>query len=236
MTAKSLVELAEQVTTGVQRGAQKERVAEQVTQLKRVEDGVAQLRSVVTTTAQLVRAALGAGVDVPVAGLRQLAGPLSKVAAEGGSGNVDGTLVDRLIVEARSQLSSMQSAITIGWREVVDRKVPQRDGLMRLAETFRQLDTSSGLASELRQIVGQAQQLAGSPPSIDALDRLDRIAARIPEVLRDLVGEEPSVRAFADRVARRGAPLDTVTPEVMDWLLVKGFHRSFKVVPGEPEA
>lgn len=234
MTATNLVDLAERVTNAVQQGAQKERVAEQVTQLKRIEDSVSQLLSVVAATGKLVDAAVGAGVDVPVAGLRALAPGLAEVAAKAANREVDGSAVDRLVIDVRNQLTSIQGAIAVSWRELVDRKVPQREGLMRLAETFRQLDASSRLASELRTALAAARNLAVSPPSLTALNTLEAIAERVPQLLRELVGDNPDVRTFAEELARGGASVDSLTPEVMAWIRSKGFERSFKVIPGEP--
>ena len=86
MTASSLVDLADRITVGVQRGAQKERVTEQVAQLKRVETGVAQLTPVVTGTVQLVDAAVSAGVAVAVEGLRGLQGRVHKANTDASEG------------------------------------------------------------------------------------------------------------------------------------------------------
>jgi hypothetical protein len=230
-----LTELAEKVIAGVQQGAQMDRAAEQVAQLKRLHSAVIQLHQAVTGTTQLVRAAVGAGVEVPVDGLARLVAPLKAAAASAVRGEADGAAIDALAIAVRNQLSSVQSAITVSWRELVDRYVPQREGLMRLAETFRQLDASSTLASELRQAVEGANELARTAPSVQALARLERISTRIPELLRDLVGDDPIVRDFAERVARGGAPLSSITPEVTRWLGTRGFERSFKVVPGEPK-
>ena len=145
-------------------------------------------------------------------------------------------MLDALIVDVRAQVSTVQSSITIAWRELVDHKVPQRQGLDNLAEIFRQLDASSSLAIELKQAVATAEQLAGAQPSVAALERLDAVAERIPFLLRDLVGDDAGVRAFAEKLARGGAPLESLTPEVTRWIEAKGFQQSFKIVPGEPEA
>ena len=234
MTRTNLVDLADRVTTTVQQGAQKERVAEQVAQLKRIEASVSQLFSVVAATGKLVDAAVGAGIDVPIAGLQSLAGPLDEVAAKAANREVDGSAVDRLVIDIRSQLTTIQGAITISWRDLVDRKVPQREGLMRLAETFRQLDASSRLATELRTALVAARDLAGSPPTLTGLNTLESIAERVPKLLRDLVGDDPNVRLFADELARGGASVDALTPAVIAWIRARGFDRSFKIVPGEP--
>ncbi len=236
MTAPTLVGLADRITVGVQRGAQKERLTEQVAQLKRVEASVAQLTPVVTGIVQLLDAAVGAGVDVPAEGLRGLQGRVGRANADAQRGEVDASTLDALVVDLRAQVSTVQSSITIAWRGLVDHRVPQRQGLANLAETFRQLDASSALATELRQALATAQQLAGAQPSVSALERLEAVAARIPLLLRDLVGDDAGVRSFAEKLARGGAPLESLTPEVERWIEAKGFQQSFKIVPGEPEA
>lgn len=234
VTATTVVDLAERVTTAVQQGAQKERIAEQVTQLKRIEESVSQLYTIVESTVTLVSAALDAGVDVPIAGLRQAATELKAISTRAAKGEVDGSAVDRVVIEVRSQITSIQAAVSVEWRELVDRKVPQREGLARLADTFRQLDASSPLAAELRNALASARDLASGTPSLAALTSLETIARRVPELLRDLFGDDPNVRTFADELARGGARLDALTPEVVSWIRSRGFDRSFKVVPGEP--
>jgi hypothetical protein len=232
----TLSELADAITTGVQQTAQRDVIAGRVGQLKRIESTLDQLMPVVTEAVSLVGAAAASGLSIDAERLASLGGRISDATVRADQLEVDGPALERLAMDVRTEAASVKSAATGSWRELVDRRIPQRQGLTALANTYLQLDPGDTLAQQLRQAVVAAQQLANMPPSIEALQRLDQLAAQIPQLSRDLVGDAPSVRSFIERVARGGAALDSLTPEVGRWIESKRFEGVFKIVLGEPES
>ncbi|SRR5258708_5592341 len=231
----TLLEVAEGITTGVQRTAQRELITGRVTQLRRIESTLDQVMPLVIEAVSLVGAAAVSGLSIKTDGLASVRDRITAATRRADQGDVDVPTLEQLLLDVRTEVESVKSTATISWHELVDRRIPQRQGLTRLADTYLQLDPGNGLAKELRHAVGAAEQLTNMRPSSEALQRLEQLATRIPQLLRDLVGEDPDVRAFAERVARGGAGLDSLTPEVVSWIALKGFERSFKIVPGEPE-
>lgn len=226
----ALSDFADRIVVGVKRIAQRDLTAARVAQLARVESNLDQLMPVVEEAVSLVDAASTSGLTISAGELRSLRVRISEAV----QGDVDAPALEQLIVEVRTEAQSVKTAATASWHELVDRTIPQRQGLIGLADTYRQLDPGDAVAKQLRQAIGEAQQLASTAPSTEALRRLDHLATQIPQLLRDLVGDNASVRSFAERVARGGASLDSVTPEVKGWITSKGFEGSFKIVPGEP--
>jgi hypothetical protein len=232
----TLLELADKITTGVQRTAQREKIAGRVAQLKRIASSLDELMPLVREATTLVGAAEAFGLGITTDGLASLHERIADASKGANPTEVDASALEQLVTDLRTELSSVKSTVTISWHELVDRRIPQRQGLTRLAETYLRLDPTDPLATQLRQAVATAQQLATTPPTTEALQRLDQVATQIPELLRDLVGDDPSIRSFAERVARGGASLDSLTPEVRRWIASKGFEHSFRIVPGEPES
>jgi hypothetical protein len=230
----TLSELADAITTGVRQTTQRNEIIGRVAERKRVEATLDPLLPALIEAVSLVEATAASGLDISADGLRAIHGRIS--AAAGAHQELDVPVLEQLAIDIRTEAASIKSAATSSWRELVDRKVPQRQGLMGLANTYLQLDPADTVAQQLRDAVVAVQQLADAPPSMEALQLLDQLATQIPQLSRDLVGDATTVRSFVERVARGGAALDSLTPEVARWIEAKGFERVFKIVLGEPEA
>ncbi len=232
----TLSELADAITTGVQQTAQRNVLAGRVAHLKRIEWTLDQLMPVVAEAVSLVGAATASGLSIGAERLASLRGRIGDAILRVDQLELDARALEQLAMDMRSEAESVKSAATSSWRELVDRRIPQRQGLTGLANTYLRLDPGDMLAQQLRHAVVAAQQLADTPPSTGALQRLDQLATQIPQLSRDLVGDAPSVRSFVEGVARGGAALDSLTPEVARWIDSKGFERVFKIILGEPES
>ena len=112
--------------------------------------------------------------------------------------------------------------------------LPGVDGLDTLVSAFRTVRGASLSADELKDAIASAKALPRSAPTPLAIAELDRLSAEIPDLLRDLVGDQPEVRAFAEQLGRGGAPISALTPEVLKWMDERGFGLSFKIVAGAP--
>ena len=232
----TLLAVADRITAGVQRVAQREIIASRMARLKRIEFDLNQLEPLLAEVMSLVQAASSAGLNIPTDLLESLRARTATAALEPDKGGVDTSVLEQLVSDLRVEVSSMKGAVASSWHELVDRKISQPEGLTHLAETFLRLDPDNALALELRQSIAVTQQLTHAAPSTDALHRLDWLAARIPLLLRDLVGDDPSVRSFAEQVGGGGAPLDSLTPEVQRWIASKRLGEGFMIVAGKPES
>jgi hypothetical protein len=232
----TLLELAGEITTGVQRIAQREQIVRRIIELKRVDAKLDELKPVLDEVVSLVVAAQGGGLTISVDGLNSLRSRLNNAALYNGNSAVDVPALEDLVTDVRTEAALAKGAVTALWQELVDRRIPQRQGLRLLADAYLQLDPRNALAMELRQAVEDADQLVRKPPSSEALLRLDQLGQQIPQLSRDLVGDILTVRSFIERAARGGASLETLTPEVEHWIGMKGFERFFKITIGEPEA
>lgn len=230
----TLLELTAGIESGVQQLADTERVAQEVAALKRAHAAVSDVRPIVDDAVTLLTAAIEADLDVGGDALLAMSSRVAAASEAARSNRLKLADLDRLLTDVRAEVAGVQSQVKIGWIELVDKKVPGRDGLGALAESFRLLGGVSELATELRQSLSALQQVRSATPSVEQLNRLNALADRIPTIVRDLVGDDATVRAFADKVARGGAGLASLTPEVLDWLKEKGLEKSFKIVPGSP--
>jgi hypothetical protein len=227
----TLMGVAERITTGVQRVAQVEVVEERIARLKRIEFDANQVRPMLAEAIGLLEAATSAGLSIKYDSLGTLRSRIA-AALHPVDRAIEPSALEQLLADLRAEASAIKGAVTVMWQELVDRKIPQRQGLTQLAEALLRLDPGDALALELREAIGVVQQLSHMPPTIEGLRRLDALATRVPQVLSDLVGDDPSVRSFAERVGSGGAPLEALTAEVRSWIESRGLSRAFMIVPG----
>ena len=234
MSNSKLEEIAHQIRSDIKSLNQKERVTEQVSELSRVERSLRALAAELNDQLKMVMAARSADVVLQTEGFDSTAQRSVSLASTTRKAESDMDEIESLQRDVRTQMAQLKDQISMQWQELVKRRVPGREGLKDLVETFRSIGEAGDLASELGRIVINIGRLSRAGPSIEAVEQLDEYASRLPEVLEQLVGEDQAVRSFASLVARGGAPIDGLTPTVREWMQAKGFESSFKVVAGRP--
>src|SRR5437870_11402659 len=124
----TLLELADRITTGVKRTAQRDVIAGRVAQLKRVESNLDQLMPVVVEAVSLAGAAAASGLSISTGVLASLQSRISDAALSADQVDLDVPTLEQLVMDVRTEAASLKRTVTISWHELVDRKIPQREG------------------------------------------------------------------------------------------------------------
>ena len=134
--------------------------------------------------------------------------------------------------ELDQALTALKTAVDKSWEQIINAAIRNRSGLNDLVSSFVDLSGSDDSATVISGYLDEILILQRSGLNSDNLARLKEISAAITEQLKDLFGDDESVQEFANSIAKGGAKVDHLTPEVLTWLREKGFIDSFKIVPG----
>jgi hypothetical protein len=228
--------LAASVTSGIERLGQRNELRDQLRSMDAVGKTIDGLLLQLHVLGEVVAAARQAGFAPTMPDVAEATAALRKLAAQLAAVDVDREFAQKVIDKVRAALATADEALTAAWREYVSSRVPGREGLIDLAQAFRDVEGASNDARDLEAAAASVQTLLQRRPSVEAVRRLGELANAIPALLQRLVGAEETVGVFADQLARGGASIEALTPAVLGWMQDKGFMTSFKIVPGRPAA
>lgn len=226
--------LVDQVTASVERLGRRGELTAQIQRIYAVDRAAAQLVQQLSELSTTLTVARTAGFAPPLPDVRAAATAVDTLRAQLSEGDVDREFAQSVIDVIGSLIRGAKEALTASWREYVVARVPSAEGLLVLADAFSAVAGASTYATRLRTAIRTVHGFLEQPPSADAVTRVNELAAEIPELLQQLVGAEPEVRAFADQLARGGAAIESLTPSVIKWMRDTGFAKSFKIVAGRP--
>jgi hypothetical protein len=149
-------------------------------------------------------------------------------------GDVDREFAQEVINSVERLVRVASESLVVAWHGHVADRIPSQEGLLILADAFSDVEGAGTYATRLRAAARSVQSFLQRAPTDDAVSELDRLASEIPQLLQQLVGDQPDVQAFAEQLARGGAAIEALTPPVLQWMQEKGFAGSFKIVPGRP--
>jgi hypothetical protein len=230
----ALSELAQQVTSGIERLGRRDELRTQLRSLDAVREAIDRLLKRLNALAGDLSPARQAGFAPLMPDVTGTARSLGKLAAQLQAGEVDREYAQQVIDAVDGLLRTVQSSLDDAWRGYVISRVPMHEGLAELADTFRTIRGARGKAQELQNAARSVVLLLERQPSADAIEKLQQLAQQIPALLRELVGDDPAVRKFADQLARGGASIEALTPPVLSWMQDKEFINSFRIIPGRP--
>jgi len=140
------------------------------------------------------------------------------------------------IADAQDELDTvnaiLRSFVQMAWKEIIGSTVKNRSGLIDLVSSFSGLSGADDTATKISKQLDEISNIESHGLSPRNLARLKAISSGIEELLKKLFGDDESVQNFANSIAKGGARIDQLTPEVLAWLSEKGFIDSFKIVPG----
>jgi hypothetical protein len=230
----ALSELAHQVTSGIERLGRRDERRGQLRSLSAVRDAIARQIENLDALAGTLSAARQAGFAPPVPDVTGTARSLGKLADQLEAGEIDREYAQAVIDSVDGLLRTVRSSLGDAWRSYVNNRVPMHGGMAELVGTFRTIPEARSKAQELQAATRSLAVLLEGQPSADAIEELHELAQQLPALLRELVGEDPEVREFADQLARGGASIEALTLPVLSWMQDKEFTNSFKIVPGKP--
>jgi hypothetical protein len=229
-----LSELAQQVTSGIERLGRRDELRTQLRSLAAVREAIDRLIRELNALAGNLSPARQAGFAPLMPDITGTIRSLGKLGAQLEAGEVDREYAQQVIDSVDGLLRTVQNSLDDAWRGYVTSQVPTHEGLAQLAGTFLTIPGARGKAQQLQTAARSVTLLLEQQPSSDAIEKLHRLAQQIPALLRELVGDDPAVRKFADQLARGGASIEALTPPVLNWMQDMKFINSFKIMPGRP--
>jgi hypothetical protein len=140
----------------------------------------------------------------------------------------------RAIDTLRDAVRDSSEDLSAAWREHVATVVTSSRGMGDLAAAFISVPGAGDTARRLQSVLDELAALGHRQPSIEAVARLAELRDLVPTLLASLVGDEATVRSFAASLARGGASIEQLTPDVLAWMRDSGFLNSFRIVAGRP--
>ena len=227
-------ELAVSITTGVDVLGNQHRVLAELRDLHSVNEVVDACAVEIArwSALQAVAAQAGFAGDVPpIGGLLDAA----RAVADELTANPDLRQPQRRAIDTlRDAVRSSSADLTAAWREHVANVAASSQGMGDLAAAFTSVPGAGDTARRLQTVVTELSELGQRQPSTDTVARLLELRDLVPTLLASLVGDEESVRRFAASLARGGASIEQLTPDVLAWMRTSGFLNSFKIVAGRP--
>jgi len=104
--------------------------------------------------------------------------------------------------------------------------------LLSLAKTLSEVDGMSDVSQQLLTTIGELARSRGSLPTAESVQLLTRAETLLEQLEASLQPEE--VRLFLSAVAHGGAPLESLTPDVANWLADHQSLGRFRVVATSP--
>lgn len=228
-------ELSASITTGVDVLSNQDRVLAELRDLRSVDEAVDACATEITRWSALRAVATQAGFAgeaPPIGSLLDAASAL----ADGLTADQDRQRQShrRAIETLRDAVRSSTTDLTTAWREHVANVAASSRGMSDLAAAFASVPGAGDTARRLQSVITELAALGQRQPSTEAVARLADLRDLVPTLLGSLVGDEDSVRRFAASLARGGASIEQLTPEVLAWMRTSGFLNSFKIVAGRP--
>jgi hypothetical protein len=144
---------------------------------------------------------------------------------------VKGSALAPVITAVRQAVQIAEAAAGQTWRQVVaTMSTTMRSELL---EVLGRIPSYSRAAEQLRALDGQVRMLAASPwvspQELESFLELRRRAQRQWDQLGGTDALPASVLAFLIACGRDGAPLDSITPEITEWIERQGLRGVFRI-------
>jgi hypothetical protein len=118
------------------------------------------------------------------------------------------------------------------WGEHANSRLGSVADLRVLAGTLQGVDDVAGLSIALDRTLGNLARSQSSLPTAESARLLREAETQLAELEAAL--QPPAVRAFLTAVARGGASVELLTPDVLEWIRSHRATRSFRVTAGSP--
>jgi hypothetical protein len=141
--------------------------------------------------------------------------------------------VPRTFRDIRKVVNDATTTARDAWREFIATQVPDLDSLDDLARTLSQMKADRLQVDNLRTSVAGLRDISLNLPDESAPTQVTAAVAAIHSALTALLGDSDGgndVRQFVEAVARGGAHVRAMTPDVKDWMNRSGLEDSFMVV------
>jgi hypothetical protein len=129
--------------------------------------------------------------------------------------------------------ASAKKALVESWARYASERLGSPDELLTLAATLIQVNSLQDSSRRLQEKLLHLARTQNEIPSAGAVQLLQE-AKQILQQLEDSL-QPDSVRRFLSAIARGGAPLEYLTPEVSDWLSAHSAGGEFRIVAGAVE-
>lgn len=118
------------------------------------------------------------------------------------------------------------------WRDHAAQQLGDVADLLSLSETLSGVDGIAEVSQGLLEALGQLARSQDSLPTGQSVELLTKAVGLLGQLESSLQPEV--VRRFLSAVARGGAPVESLTPDVTKWLTDHSSHDRFKIVAGTP--
>lgn len=118
------------------------------------------------------------------------------------------------------------------WQKYAAERLGNVGDLQTLAGTLKGVDRVAEQSLRLEAALGALARTQDAVPTSRSIELLRDAETALQELEESLQPEV--VRAFLMAVARGGAPLDLLGPEVLDWLKSHNAFGRFKIIAGQP--
>jgi hypothetical protein len=137
-------------------------------------------------------------------------------------------------IALREFKTDVKTALNEWWTQYAARRLGDVMELQVLAATLSGVEGVVDLSRRLETILGEVARTQAGIPSLRSAELLQEAETALADLEQSLKPE--SVRHFLSAVARGGASLDLVSPDVTEWLNAHHAQHSFKIIAGAPTA
>jgi hypothetical protein len=145
--------------------------------------------------------------------------------------SLDSRPLNRVVRGLERYKVDVRTALVECWQHYAADRMGNVGDLQVLAQTLSQVDGVADLSRGLESILGELARTQGALPSERSAELLREAEAKLRALEESLQPE--SVRRFLSAVARGGASLELLTPDVTTWLRAHR-ARNFRIVAGSP--
>ena len=138
-------------------------------------------------------------------------------------------LAERALGDFRREVAD---ALQQCWRNHAERQLGDVADLLQLSETLSDVEGVGEVSQDLAETLRQLERSRDSLPSSESAGLLSTAEQLLGQLESAL--QPDGVRRFLSAVARGGASVENLTPEVMKWLEGHESVNRFRIVAGQP--
>ncbi|ORM08378.1 hypothetical protein [Prescottella equi] len=140
--------------------------------------------------------------------------------------------LDRVEIELGKFINLVDASLKEQWNDHATQQLGDVTELVNLSQTLAGVEGIAEVSQELNVTLGEVERSRSSLPTGQSIELLTKAV----ELLRGLESSltPDSVRRFLAAVARGGAPVDSLTSDVTEWLNDHNATYRFKIVAGSP--